>query len=721
MFNGINYEDYILYVDDLSLEYTIGRRRVYALSHVTFGIRENESIGIVGESGCGKSTLAMAISHILPQNTVVTSGRVYFKGEVIVDSDRGASYTLRTTRKSTKIEENLKVVRWKGISIVFQGALDSLNPLFTVGEQISDIYIYRENVQREKAVEMVRQLLDTVGLDSWVYDAYPHQLSGGMKQRVVIAMAISLHPALIIADEPTTSLDVITQYRIIEELRNLRKRFNVSILSISHDVSMVSNLSDRIMVMYAGRIVEKLPGVNFAIAQHPYTALLIDSIPKLTENIEQVEPITGAPPGLTEVIHGCPFVERCNYVEDSCRNDGSENLRAVSNSHEVACVVLPFKNGRNVLGRKVSSNINVVKAVKQNPVIITRNLTKRFAKRVGLRAGRGGKGPELTAVSGVNIVVNEGESVALVGETGSGKTTLSRIIGLLEVPSDGTLELLGGKVSFDDRKLVKNLRKGIQTIFQDPFQSLNPRFSIYQIISEPVRINKLAQTETEIYGIVRKAMMEAELTPISDYIDKYPHQLSGGQRQRVSIARALTMSPRILVADEPISMLDVSLRAGILNLLRKLRNEAGVTLFYITHDIASARYISDRIYVMYRGEIIESGTTEQIIREATHPYTIALILSSMGVQGSISESLGENIFTQTGDDALPACKFAPRCPLATELCRETRPVLSEVSIGHKVQCHYAVSINRSMASGSAGHAVNFAAVKSFIRDEITPP
>jgi peptide/nickel transport system ATP-binding protein len=216
-------------------------------------------------------------------------------------------------------------------------------------------------------------------------------------------------------------------------------------------------------------------------------------------------------------------------------------------------------------------------------------------------------------------------------------------------------------------------------------------------------------------------MMEAELTPISDYIDKYPHQLSGGQRQRVSIARALTMSPRILVADEPISMLDVSLRAGILNLLRKLRNEAGVTLFYITHDIASARYISDRIYVMYRGEIIESGTTEQIIREATHPYTIALILSSMGVQGSISESLGENIFTQTGDDALPACKFAPRCPIATELCRETRPVLSEVSIGHKVQCHYAVSINRSIASGSTGQVVNFDAVKSTIRDEITPP
>ncbi|MEM0156430.1 MAG: ABC transporter ATP-binding protein [Thermoplasmataceae archaeon] len=720
MFNGINYEDYILYVDDLSLEYTIGNRRVYALSHVTFGIRENESIGIVGESGCGKSTLAMAISHILPQNTVVTSGRIYFKGEVIVDSEKGASYTLRTTRKSNRIEESLKVVRWKGISIVFQGALDSLNPLFTVGEQISDIYIYRENLNREKAVEMVKQLLDTVGLDKWVFDAYPHQLSGGMKQRVVIAMAISLHPALIIADEPTTSLDVITQYRIIEELQNLRKGFSVSILSISHDVSMVSNLSDRIMVMYAGRIVEKLPGVDFNMAQHPYTALLIDSIPKITENIEQVEPIKGAPPGLTDVILGCPFAARCNYVEESCRNDGAEKLRAVSNSHEVACVVLPFRNGRTKSVKNESSKINVVKAVKQNPVIITHDLTKRFAKRTGLRPGRSGKGGELTAVSEVNIVVNEGESVALVGETGSGKTTLSRIIGLLEVPSEGTVELLGEKVRFEDKKLIRNLRKQIQTIFQDPFQSINPRFSIYQIVSEPVRINKLAQTETEIYEIVNRAMMEAELTPVSDYIDKYPHQLSGGQRQRVSIARSLTMSPRILVADEPISMLDVSLRAGILNLLRKLRNDVGVTLFYITHDIASAKYISDRIYVMYRGEIIESGTTEQIIREATHPYTIALMLSSVGVQGSITATLGENIFTQTGDDTLPACKFAPRCPLATELCRETRPAFSEVSIGHKVQCHYAVSINRSVASGSAGQAINFEAVKSRIREEISP-
>lgn len=718
MFTGINYEDYILYVDDLSLEYTIGDRRVYALSHVTFGIRENESIGIVGESGCGKSTLAMAISHILPQNTVVTSGKIYFKGEVIVDSEKGASYTLRTTKKSARIEESLKVVRWKGISIVFQGALDSLNPLFTVGEQISDVYIYRENMQREKAVEIVRKLLETVGLDRWVFDAYPHQLSGGMKQRVVIAMAISLHPALIIADEPTTSLDVITQYRIIEELRNLRRRFSVSILSISHDVSMVSNLSDRIMVMYAGRIVEKLPGVNFSVAQHPYTAMLIDSIPKLTETIEQIEPIIGAPPGLTEMIHGCPFVDRCSYVEEICHEDGAERLRMVSNTHEAACVVMPFREGRISRKRNVESGVNIERVVKHNPVIITKDLTKRFAKKTGLRLKGQRKGGEIIAVDRVGIMANEGESVALVGETGSGKTTLSRILGLLETPTEGTLELFGETVNFDDKKQVKGFRKNVQTIFQDPFQSINPRFSIYQTISEPLRINSIAKTESDIYRMVIAAMEEAELTPVKDYIDKYPHQLSGGQRQRVSIARALTMKPRILIADEPISMLDVSLRAGILNLLKKLISEMGVTLFYITHDIASARYISDRIYVMYRGEIIESGTTEQIIQEAAHPYTIALILSSMGVQGSITEALGENIFAQTGENSLPACKFAPRCPLATRLCFESVPQNSEVSIGHKVHCHYATIIHKSVSSRSADTVVNFESVKSIINSEI---
>lgn len=714
MINGTNYSDYVLYVDDLSLEYTVGRKRVFALSHVTFGIRENESVGIVGESGCGKSTLAMAISHILPQNTVVTSGRIYFKGQIIVDSEKGASYSLRSTKRTDKIEESLKMVRWKGISIVFQGALDSLNPLFTVGEQISDIFLYRENMEKEKAWEKTKELLKSVGLDQWVFNAFPHQLSGGMKQRVVIAMALSLHPSLIIADEPTTSLDVITQYRIIEELRKLRKDFDVSILNISHDVAMVSNLSDRIMVMYAGRIVEKIPSTDFSVAQHPYTNLLINSIPKLTDDITQLEPIVGAPPGLTEPIMGCPFYDRCVYHTDLCREPGSEVLRKIANTHEAACLILPFREGNRGNDRREWKEIKVVKAVRQNPAIVTKDLTRIFQKGVGLRINtKSGKGT-ITAVDRANIIVNEGESVALVGETGSGKTTLSRMIGMLETPSNGSITIMGHDVDFKDKKLLKNLRQIVQTIFQDPFQSINPRFTIYRIIAEPLLINGMAKDEADLMDRVRAAMVLAELTPVDDYLYKYPHQLSGGQRQRVSIARALSMNPKILIADEPISMLDVSLRAGILNLLKKLRDETGTTLFYITHDIASARYISDRIYVLYKGEIIESGPAEDIIKRGSHPYTIALILSSIGVGGSISETLGENIFKQSNEDELPACKFAPRCPLATDICFSNSPEDSEVSIGHSVRCHYAAQIRKLVEEQSITSGINIARLKTIL-------
>ncbi len=716
METGINYDDYVLYVDDLSLEYTVGQRRVYALSHITFGIRENESIGIVGESGCGKSTLAMAISHILPQNTVVTSGRIYFKGEVIVDSSMGASYSLRSSRKTDRIEESLKMVRWKGISIVFQGALDSLNPLFTVGEQMSDIFVYRENLEKAKAEEKAKDLLKSVGLDEWVYGAFPHQLSGGMKQRVIIAMAISLHPSLVIADEPTTSLDVITQYRIIEELRKLRDRYSVSIMSISHDVAMVSNLSDRIMVMYAGRIVEKLPGIDFSRAQHPYTNLLVNSIPKITEDISHLEPITGAPPGLTDRITGCPFYERCSFRAEICREEGAENLKTISGSHEVACAVLPYRNHEERQLKKPATPVTIVKAVRQNPVIVTRGLSKSFNKRAGLRIKGNGKSNVVNAVTDANIVVNQGESVALVGETGSGKTTISRMIGLLETPSGGKITIMGTDVDYSNKKLIHDLRRSVQTIFQDPFQSINPRYTIFRAIAEPVLVNRLAGSYSELEEKVRNAMELAELTPVDDYMYKYPHQLSGGQRQRVSIARALIVNPKILIADEPISMLDVSLRAGILNLLKKLRDENGVTLFYITHDIASARYISDRIYVMYKGDIVESGSTEEIIRNPAHPYTIALILSSIGVQGNVSETLGENIFKQDNGENLPPCKFASRCFLAAQVCFQKAPENEETGIGHHVRCHYASQIWNIVKNNNAAFGLNIEKIRDDLKN-----
>lgn len=705
-----NYSNYVLYVEDLSVEYTISGRRVHALSHATFGLKENEAIGIVGESGCGKSTLALAIAHILPQNSVVTSGRIYFKGEVIVDSEKGGSYSLQNSSRVRKAEKELSTVRWKGISIVFQGALDSLNPLLKVGEQISDIFVFREKMPREEAKTRSVELLSAVGLEPWVMDSYPHQLSGGMKQRVIIAMAISLHPSLIIADEPTTSLDVITEYRIIEQIRELRDKYKVSLLSISHDIAMVSNLSDRIFVMYAGRIVEKLPGVDLDSTLHPYSFLLKESIPKIWGQMDELLPIKGAPPGLIEEIRGCPFYERCDYHMDLCQEPGSEDLIDMGGNHEVACPVLPL--GKPDTGKKISGRRVVRSQIDSDKVLEVESLQKIFLKRSGFKEKKRTAEDEVRAVDDVSFFIRKGESLSLVGETGSGKTTLSRIIGILETPTSGSVKINGEEINFEDEKSHYRFRDHVQTIFQDPFQSLNPRFSIGKIVSEPLDVMKDKPSPVERDRKVREAMRLAELTPVEDYINKYPHQLSGGQRQRVSIARALVRDPEILVADEPISMLDVSLRAGVLNLMKKLRQNLHISIFYITHDIASARYISDRIMVMYKGQIVESGDTETIMQHPAHPYTVALIVASMGLKGGTLEQLGDKIFSSPKSVFGNSCRFSTRCPFATSRCEEEDPPEREINPGHHVKCHYAEDIVSFTTENEIKPGVNMKSLKT---------
>ena len=705
-----NYSEYVLYVENLSVVYTLKGKTVYALTDVTFGIRESEAIGIVGESGCGKSTLAMAISHILSQNSRVTSGKIYFRGKVIVDQESGASFTLRENSKSRKIEQKLKVIRWNGISIIFQGALDSLNPLLRIGEQISDIFVYKSGMTRDQARERSRELLSGVGLDLWVMDAFPHQLSGGMKQRVIIAMAIALRPGLIIADEPTTSLDVITQYRIVEEINRLRSAFKLSIINISHDISLVSHISDRIMVMYAGRIIEKLPSNNFGHSMHPYTHMLVESLPRLDREVSVISPIRGAPPSLTRIIPGCPFYERCDFHQDRCLAKDASDLRVISSGHEVACVVLPVMDKMEKV-TSASAYIQDEYTSSGTEVISIEHVSKIFAKKTGIREITTSKRSEIVALDDVSLIVSPGETVALVGETGSGKTTLSRIIGLLETPSSGTVKIMGDEVDFQNGKQLKKLRTTVQTIFQDPFQSINPRFSVKKAISEPLIINKLYRDQKEFMDVITSALADAELTPVEDYMEKYPHELSGGQRQRVSIARAMVMKPKILVADEPISMLDVSLRAGILNFMNKIVRTLGLTLFYITHDIASARYVSKKIYVLYRGTIVESGSTEDIIKYSAHPYTIALVLSSIGLSGLASETLGEKIFEATEQDQYPKCKFAPRCPLAVDRCFTEEPEKLDLGAGHYAKCHFAGDIYNYTRKIGIGNGLNMADLK----------
>lgn len=685
-------DDYVLYIENLSLNYTVSGKRVRALRNVSLSLKEHESVGIVGESGCGKSTLAMAITHVLPTNTEITGGRIFFKGQVIADQEKGASFSLKPSRKQTRIERSLTTMRWAGISIVFQGALDSLNPLHTIRAQLGDIFVYKKNMTRSEADQESLELLKSMGLEKWVLDAYPHQLSGGMKQRVIIAMAMTLHPSLIIADEPTTSLDVITEYRIIEELQKLREKYRISIISISHDISLVSHLSDRIMVMYAGKLVEKIPGNEFSGVQHPYTAMLLGSMPSLVKTNRKVLSIRGAPPSLVEEIGGCSFYPRCNYAREVCNSEGADDERILENGRIVRCCVLPFTtdNPQQFVDQEWAK-MDLDSARSSEEILSVEKLRKVFAKRTGLRGrkliGQKGEG-EVVAVDDVDFTLYRGESVGLVGETGSGKTTISRILGLLEVPTSGKFVIGEEEVEFRDPIKMTKYRRLIQTIFQDPFQSINPRQSVFSTVSEPLVVNGITRDINELSEKVRETLTTVGLTPSEDYIEKYPHQLSGGQRQRVAIARSLILEPEIIIADEPISMLDVSLRAGVLNLLSDMQKKRNVTLFYITHDIASARYVSNRIMVMYKGQIVEQGNSEEVIKMPSHPYTIALVLASIGVEGELGHVLGERIFAEQIPEDVEGCRFAPRCPIARTKCKSEEPPMKEVSQGHFSRCHF---------------------------------
>jgi peptide/nickel transport system ATP-binding protein len=664
-----------------------------AVADVTFGLKNGESLGIVGESGCGKSTLALAITHLLPPNSNVTAGRIYFGGKVIVDTESGASFSLRKSRKGMENEKKLSSVRWSGISMIFQGALDSLNPLFKIGEQVDDIFVYKQGMEKKDARAKTLELLESVGLENWVAGVFPHQLSGGMKQRVIIAMAISLNPLLVIADEPTTSLDVITQYRIIEEIRKLQRQHDIALINISHDISLISNLSERIMVMYAGRAVEKFPASNFDVAQHPYTRLLVDSIPTIDKQLRYIKPIRGYPPSLEQTFQGCPFFERCDYGMEMCRTEEAVKPAEISRGHFVACPVLPFsvsKQGKTNSTQDKTllemENIEVGQSVET--VIEARGLTRLYMKKTGIRESGKGKDATVTAVDNIDVILKSGESLAIVGETGSGKSTLSRILSMLEPGSTGEVLVMGNPVDATDRKSVSPFRKAVQVVFQDPYQSLNPRHSVFEIVSEPLSVNHVTGERKEMLALVQEALLKAGLTPPDDYLGKYPHQLSGGQRQRVSIARALVLHPKVLITDEPISMLDVSLRAGILNLLRKLKIEDHVSILYITHDIGSARYVSDRIAVMYRGKIVEEGRTEDIIAKPSHPYTMALLVSSVGIKGDLFQVLGEKIFEQAEKAPETGCGFAPRCPFSSERCFTEAPHFEKVEEGHRSLCHF---------------------------------
>lgn len=714
----------IVRVNDLSVRFKTIDGEIQALSNISFDLKEGEILGIIGESGSGKSTLATAMMSLLPDNASV-GGEVRFvnriagglEDEEVVTSAETSGRAYFKLRKSSKriLDERLTTLRWKSIAMVFQGAMNSLNPVYTVRKQIREVFdIHEPLMSVEEINARINESSKLAGFNTRFLDSYPHQLSGGMKQRAVIAMALALNPQLIIADEPTTGLDVITQAKIIKELKNLRDSGMIrSMVIISHDVGVVSQLADRVAVLYAGKIMELGTAKEvFKNSSNPYTVALMRSYPSIRSTRTVVTGIPGAVPDLLNLPKACYFATRCFYVKSDCSNQLPQYVEA-SPGHLSLCLhTKEFVNDMSE-GRLKPSADNIQESKdytdKAYNVIEASNLTKYFelsASAAGALFGLGKK-KYVRAVDHIDLEIKKGQILGVVGESGSGKTTLGRTILMTLHPtsgkimysyqSDGEVKRINVSVLHERSREFRAYRKATQLIFQDPYDSINPKMTILDIVSEPLLSSmgshtfaeldelkassqnaslpkKKAHEQPDVLAEVSRALEIANLTPASNYINRYPHELSGGERQRVSIARALIQRPDFLLADEPISMLDVSIRANVMNLLLHLRNEYGMSIMYISHDIASARYVSDYVAVMYLGVAVEYGPVEEIIKMPFHPYTKALINAVPSPDPDwIQHDL--KILGEVGNsvDVHAGCRFYDRCVFRKDICEGTPP------------------------------------------------
>ncbi len=709
--NEENDEGLLLEVSNFSLEFLTDYGNVKALQNINLRMKNNEFIGIVGESGSGKSTLGLSISALLPSNAR-TKGYVKFKGNVIAgEGISGIEYKKVKHSEKKVLTEKLANIRWKGISMIFQGAMNSFNPVYTIGKQLEEVYKLHTNLTNEEIHQKVIENMKSANLDPSLLKSYPHELSGGMKQRAIIAMALALSPDLVIADEPTTGLDVISQAKIIDELKRLRKEGKIkSLIIISHDIGVVSQLADRIIVMYGGYIFEE--GTSSRILErplNPYTYALLNSYPSISKTNKILMGIPGRVPDMVESHEGCIFSERCPYSTTKCISN-MPNLVDLSDGSKTYCHYAKeietdsekfFKSKMVMASSYDSSIMERVDLSKNETIIKIENLTKFYdirSKAFGELFSRE-KGKRMVhAVDNISIDVRKSEILGIVGESGSGKTTLGRLMLrtinptsgsiLFNFYEDGQQDLKDISKAKEKSSLMKEFRKYTQMIFQDPYDSLNPKMIILDIVQEPIRSHRVTNNPVEREEMVIDALDVAKLNPPERYLYRFPHELSGGERQRVSIARAFVLKPKLLVADEPISMLDVSLRADFLNLILKLRKDYSITLIYISHDIASARYICDNIMVMYLGSAVEYGPSEEIIKNPLHPYTKSLIKAIPDISGT--KTLSElDIKGEVGNavDLPRGCRFYDRCIYAQDKCKEEQPPLKS-SGNHWYLCHF---------------------------------
>ena len=666
----------LLQIKDLHTDIEIRSGVVRALSGVDLHVNPGETLGIVGESGSGKTMTALSLMGLLPQGGKVSSGSIILDGQDLTKMPLHMKRKMRGTK----------------VGMIFQDPLTSLNPTMKIGLQVCEPLRVHEKLSKRAALARAVEILKRVGMPrpEVVINNYPHQLSGGMRQRVMIAMALVCKPRILIADEPTTALDVTTQMQILDLIDELRDEYKMGVILITHDLGVVAGHTDRVAVMYAGRIVETAPTKTlFTEPKHRYTSSLMAALPERALAAgTKLFSIPGAPPSLTNLPKGCRFAARCLWATDECRADypslsGDEN-------HPFSCFH-PVQEGDEspaVLQAMMDSGKaeDAVDATGQisHEVLLDVKEASRVYESAGSGFFKRDKGV-VSAVDRVSITVNKGETYGLVGESGCGKSTVGRLIAGLERPSGGAIELDGRDLATLKGRDAVRIHRDVQMMFQDSYAAMDPRMRIDQILAEPMSIQKTGNAR-QIAQRIMEILEQVGLT--EEILDRYPHEFSGGQLQRIGFARSLTLAPDLIVADEPVSALDVSVQAQVLNLMKDLQQELGLSYLFISHDLAVVQYMADRIGVMYLGRIVEEGPAHEVVKNPKHPYTKALIDSIPVPDPEFQHD--ESAIKLTGEppsavNPPKGCRFRPRCPFAGEECK-VQPMLTDET--HRVACHH---------------------------------
>ncbi|MBQ8975001.1 MAG: ABC transporter ATP-binding protein, partial [Oscillospiraceae bacterium] len=603
----------LLNVTDLLTTFKNDKRENTVVDGVSYYLRPGEIIGLVGESGSGKSITMMSSIQLLADNGRVCSGIVELdeNGENILDySPRG---------------KQMQHIRGGRIGMIFQEPMTTLNPVMTVGYQLSETIMIHLKLNKAEAKKRAIEWMKKVNIPDAEsrYNYYPQQFSGGMRQRIVMAMVLAAEPSVIIADEATTALDVTTQAQLLEMIRDLAKEKNISVVIVTHNLGVVARYAERIYVMYAGNVVETADAATlFKNPCHPYTRGLLRAIPRLNDPKGRVlYPIYGLPPTPAERPSYCPFYNRCKSCTESCTSKQKPELREIEPGHFIACWYDREEQEKNYASHGGDTSITrAEKTVGEEKCIVVNDLTKSFDVRKGLLQRKVGS---FNALEGISFYVRKGETLGIVGESGCGKTTLAKCIMRMIRPSGGTINFLGEDITDKSQKDLRHIRADISMVFQDPFSSLDGRQSAGSIIGEALKLNHLTKTQEEYDRRVEELMTLVGLSPAMK--DRMPHEFSGGQRQRISIARALSSNPKVIICDEPISALDVSIQAQIINLLEELQSKLGLTYLFIAHDLAVVKHISDRILVMYLGKVMEIADCNELYDNPLHPYSQALL------------------------------------------------------------------------------------------------